>query len=77
MKSHELARLLLTLPNLPIATSAHGCVYSEEMSARSHGPLTIGVMSSYAGDHIVIGDMVELINNGANWRTKEVLVNGH
>jgi hypothetical protein len=49
--SHELAQLLLSLPDLPFCSSAHGVVYSERMGRGSHGPLMVGVLESYAEDH--------------------------
>ena len=74
--SHQLARILLDLPDLPFCSSAHGSTYSERMNGCSHGPLMIGVLQSYAGDHIVVGDMLERIDNGANWKVKEILYEG-
>jgi len=71
--SHELARLLLTLPDLPVATSAHGHVYSEEMHRSSHGPLEFGRLHTYAGEHLVVGNMVEYIRNKPNYYTTDIL----
>lgn len=42
MKSHDLARLLLTLPDQIVAVAAHGHVYSSEGDRYSHGPLMVG-----------------------------------
>ncbi len=53
MTSHELARLLLTMPDLPVATHAHGHTYLSDDQAASHGRIAIGV---YRGKHIGIGD---------------------
>jgi len=36
----------------------------------------IGVLESYAGDHVIIGNMLEHANNGRNWKIKEILYNG-
>lgn len=66
MNSHDLARLLLLLPNLPVAVSAHGHTYSSRGHRESHGPLMIGKstlgyfrLDGGSTDHIVIGDMLK------------------
>lgn len=72
MKSHELARLLLTMPDLPIATHANNHTY---MSAGSHrGRTCIGILT-LGGDneHIVIGNFQDCDINAPNWYVDEVL----
>lgn len=60
MTSHKLAKLLSTLPDLPIAVSAHGHHYSSQTDKMSHGPLMIGrgSLGYSANQHIIIGDML-------------------
>lgn len=72
MKSHELARLLLTLPDLPVATHAHNHTYSSGAQENSHGPLKVGLLAHYSGKHIVIGDISKRNINAPNWRITEM-----
>lgn len=72
MNSHELARRLLTLPDLPVATIANNHVYGSVMDATSHGPLKIARLDTYAGDHIVIGNMWTAELNRPNWFITEM-----
>lgn len=67
--SHELARLLLSLPDLPVASMANGHVYagSESADRRTHGPLVVGLLRHYAGDHIGIGNALRMNINRPNW----------
>lgn len=67
MNSHDLAQLLLTLPNLPVATHTHNHTYASKADALSHGPLKIGLLEHYSGQHIVIGDMFKKDINPPNW----------
>lgn len=67
MNSHDLARLLLSLPDLPIATYAHGYVYASVGDRTSHGTLKVGRLHHYAGDHLVLGDMYRRDINYPNW----------
>lgn len=74
MKSHELARLLLTLPDLPIATHANNHTF---MSCGSHGrpaDVRVGVLS-LGGDreHIVVGNFHSCDINAPNWYVSELL----
>ena len=72
MKSHELARLLLTLPDMPVATHAHGHTYNSEGDARSHGKLKVGLLAHYANDAIIIGDIGRRNLNAPNWYVLEL-----
>jgi len=74
MTTHELAKLLLTLPDLPVATSAKGHLYIGATDSGSHGSLKVGRLHTYAGDHIVIGESVN--DNRPNWYVAEVLHGG-
>lgn len=58
MQSHKLARLLLSLPDLPMATRANGHVYSSHDDGYSHGPLMVGRWERGATPHLVIGNMI-------------------
>lgn len=73
MQSHELARLLLTLPNLPVATQALNHTYMSSTDASTHGPLKIGLLHTCGGDHIVIGDISKRQINPPNWFVTEML----
>jgi len=74
MNSHDLAKILLKLPNLPIATHAHNNTYMSKTNARSHGPLKIALLKTYGGDHIVIGDISIKNINPPNWYITNVYV---
>jgi hypothetical protein len=56
VKSHELARMLLELEDLPVATHANHHTYASASHRTSHGPLRVGRLSTKQGDHIVIGN---------------------
>jgi hypothetical protein len=71
MNTHDLARLLLTLPDLPVATHAHNHTY---MTGASHsGALKIGLLQTYGGDHIVIGNISKRNINGPNYYVTKML----
>lgn len=72
--SHEIARLLLSLPDLPIATHAHGHTYSCGSDWFTHGPLRVGRLHHYGGDHIVIGDFHDWKTNYPNHYVTELYV---
>jgi len=72
VNSHELAKLLLTLPNLPVATHAKNNTYSSGGDVGSHGPLKVGLLKHYSGDHIVIGDISKRNINKPNWYVTEM-----
>lgn len=72
--SHELARILLTLPDLPVATEALNSTYMSKADERSHGPLRVGRLVSYAGDHILIGNITKRQLNPPNWYVSEMYV---
>lgn len=62
MKAHELAELLLTMPNLDVILRVHGHDYSTVHDRNSHGPLEIGLSSvSYFDkvERLIIGDMID------------------
>lgn len=59
MTGHELAHRLLSLPDLPVATAANNHVYASAAHRDAHGPLNIGRLVHYGGDHIVIGNVNE------------------
>ena len=79
MTSHELARLLLLQPDKPIALSVYDHVYSTAANLQGHGPLSIGLLRHYAGEHIVIGDIRAEPENAdrGNWHVKQILWDGH
>ncbi|EKD89724.1 MAG: hypothetical protein ACD_33C00002G0016 [uncultured bacterium] len=72
MNSHDLANLLLTLPNLPISTFANDHVYSSGVESKTHGSLKIGLLNHYNKDHIVIGNISKLNINKPNWFITEM-----
>ena len=73
MNSHELARLLLALPDLPVATHANNHTYMSGINTRTHEPLKVGRLHTYGGDHIVIGNIMHLEINPPNWYVVEML----
>jgi hypothetical protein len=73
MTSHELARRLLSLPDLPVATAANNHVYASVEDRQSHGPLNIGRLEHYSGDYIVIGNVDETTwPKWGNWHVAEL-----
>jgi len=66
MTSHELANMLLSFPDMPVATHAHGHTYHSVNHRTSHGPLkvvaaTLGFASN--PPTMVIGDVFEHIDS--------------
>ena len=74
MTAHELAKALLAGPDLPVATHALNHTYMSATDAQSHGPLKIGVLESYGGQHIVIGNISKRNINKPNWYVSEMIV---
>lgn len=72
MNSHELARRLLELPDLPIATEAMNHVYCSGKDRESHGKLLIATLETYAGRHILIGHPHKRLLNEPNWWISDV-----
>jgi hypothetical protein len=73
MNSHDLARVLLAAPNLPVATHAMNHEYLSAADGMSHGPLMVGILESYAGRHILIGNFHRRMLNPPNWHVSEML----
>lgn len=71
MSSHDLARLLLTLPDLPVATHANNHSYCSYGDRDSHGPLRVGKLHHYRGEHLIIGNFYKLDINAPNWFVAE------
>ena len=67
MTSHELARRLLELPDLPVATHANNHTYMSGIDGMSHGPVKIGKLHTYGGDHIIVGNFYKEAINPPNW----------
>jgi len=74
MTSHELARVLLSNPDLPVATHAHNHTYMSGIHARTHGALKVGILETYGGQHVVIGDISKKNINPPNWYVSEMIV---
>lgn len=74
MNSHELARRLLELPDLPVATHALNHTYMAGLQERTHGGLKVGLLHTYGGDHIVIGDIGRKNLNHPNWYVKTMYI---
>lgn len=72
MSSHALAGLLLTLPDLPVATHANNHTYMSKNDERSHGKLGVGLLETYGGPHIIIGNPWKRDINGPNWHISEM-----
>ena len=73
MKSHELAKLLLSFPDLPVATEANNHEYFSVGDGTSHGQLRIAICHHYSGDHLLIGNISRRMLNEPNWYVKEML----
>lgn len=56
MTSHELARALLIVPDLPVAIHAMGHTYHSRCDKGSHGAMSIAHLHHWGGDTIVIGN---------------------
>lgn len=63
MTAHELANLLLSLPDLPVATTA---LNHTAVSTTGDG-IKVGRLYHYTGDYIVIGDISKRNINRPNW----------
>ena len=74
MTSHELAEQLLEQPDLPVATHANNHTYLSATARNSHGALKIGILESYGGKHIVIGNMSKRNINHPNWYVSDMIV---
>lgn len=73
MKSHELAKNLLELPDKDVALSVFGHLYSSEANKQSHGALKIGLLEHYGGQHIVLGNIREESDRGDNYHVSKIL----
>jgi hypothetical protein len=67
MTSHELASILLTLPDLPIA------IFCNNHLAAKDNKFDIGILEHYLGSHLIIGNGVEYCKNKPNWYTTKIL----
>jgi hypothetical protein len=67
MTAHELAKMLLSVPDLPVATHANNHTYMSGADELSHGTLKVGVLETYGGQHIVIGNISKRNINPPNW----------
>lgn len=66
--SHALAKLLLSLPDLPVATHANNHTFAEV----SDGKVSVGLLRHYSGQHIVIGNISKRNLNKPNWYITEM-----
>lgn len=73
MKSHELAKLLLSGPNLPIATHANNADYFSFGDERTHGRLKVAIVNHYSGPHLGIGNYWKKNLNSPNWMIEEMI----
>lgn len=74
MKVKELIEVLkMCDPELPVATHANNHTYMSDNNRRTHGPLQIGLLKTYGGDHVVIGNIIRRNINGPNWRVSEMI----
>jgi len=72
MMSHELARILLGLPDLPVAT--HALNHTFASLNESNGTVKLGILTHCAGDHLVIGDLSRMNLNAPNYFVSKMLV---
>jgi hypothetical protein len=73
MNSHELANLLLSMPDLPVGLSVNHHDYFSDTDEISHGSMDIILANHYAGDHIVIGNVDKEFFNCGNWSVKKLI----
>jgi hypothetical protein len=72
MNSHALAKMLLSLPNLPVSITAMGHTYDSRLDKISHGPLKIGLLKKYSRyDRIIIGEYSNNTFNPPNERLEK------
>lgn len=74
MLSHDLAKLLLEQPNLPIATHANNHTYMSETDRDTHGSVKVGLLETYGGRHIVIGNFFHMDINKPNWFVSKMIL---
>ena len=74
MNSHELAKVLLEAPDLPVALHVNNHTYITIADRVTHGPLRVGVLESYAGQHVIIGNFFRHDLNPPNWFVSTVIV---
>ena len=67
--SHDLAKLLLTLPDMPIATHAHNHTFISD--TESNG-FKIGRLETSNGPHLIIGNISKLNINRPSWWVSEM-----
>ena len=68
MNSHELAKLLLEYPDMPIAVSANNHEYFSTES-----DFKIALAHHYSGEFLMIGNMGKMDLNSPNWYLRKVL----
>lgn len=77
MTSHELARKLLSFPDLPVATHANNHAFmSGEYKICDYEGLKIGLLELNSGtgpQHIIIGNMTRRNLNKPNWYISKML----
>lgn len=78
MKSHELAKLLLAAPDLPVATHANNHTYASQSDARTHdglgpGPLRVGILEYYDVQHVCVGNFSDRNINHPNWFVSDMI----
>lgn len=73
MTTHELARILLKNEDLPIATHANNHTYMSKADAFTHGKVRIGVLETYSGPHVVIGNFSRTDLNSPNWYVSKLI----
>jgi hypothetical protein len=70
LSSHDLARLLLTLPDLPVATHANNHTFTSDPDHEAK----VGHLHTYRGDQIVIGNISKRNVNAPNEYITEMYV---
>lgn len=65
MTTHELAKILLALPDVPVATTANNHFYHSDYDKQSHGRIKVQSFRHFYSGGIVIGNGMR--ENGPNW----------
>ena len=73
MLSHDLAKILLEAPNLPIATHANNHTYISGSDSEDFCCCRVGLLDSHCGDHIILGNISKRNLNASNYYVKEMI----
>jgi len=76
MTTHELAKLLLENGDLPVSLHVNNLTYISKSDESSHGGVRVGLIHTYMGDHICIGNFRKKNINKPNRWVKKMIHGG-